>query len=91
MHWLWQEGTCLVYGGGDHCDFQELLEVANSEVADTDAPVKVGALYTGGVHGGGFGYLASPSFCACSKPFHIERKSPRGMWMRYISNFFNPS
>ena len=55
MHWLWQEGACLVYGGGDNCNFQDLPEVANGKVANTDTPVKVGALDTVEVHLVGFG------------------------------------
>ena len=47
---LWEEGTRLVYGGGDHCDFQELPKVANAEVADTDATVEVDALDAKEVH-----------------------------------------
>jgi hypothetical protein len=57
----WQE-ACLVYGGGDRCDFQDFLEMVDSEVADTDAPVKVGASETGEMHREGFGYVVSPSF-----------------------------
>lgn len=35
-----REGAYLVYGWGDRCDFQDLLEVIDGEVADTDTPVK---------------------------------------------------
>lgn len=52
----------LVYGGGDRCDFQNLPEVANGEVANTDAPVKVDASDTEGVRREWFGYVVSPSF-----------------------------
>jgi len=62
VHWLWREGTCLVYSGSDHCDFQELPEVTNSEVADTDAPVRVDALDTAEMRREGFRYVVSPSF-----------------------------
>jgi len=32
---IWVEGD-LVYGWGDRCDFQDLLEAIDGEVADTD-------------------------------------------------------
>lgn len=62
MPWLWQGGPCLVYGRGDRCDFQDFLEVVNSEIADTDAPVEVDALNTEEMHREGFRYVVSPSF-----------------------------
>lgn len=61
MSCLWQD-SCLVYGGGDRCDFQDLLEMINGEVADTDAPVKLYALNTSKIREEGFEYVVSPSF-----------------------------
>ena len=59
---LWGEVTYLVHSGYDCCDFQDLPEMVNGEIADADAPVKAGALDTEEVHREGLGYVVSPSF-----------------------------
>ena len=59
---LRQEDACLVHSRSDSRNFQDFLEVINSEVADTDAPVEMGALNTGKMYREVFGYVVSPSF-----------------------------
>lgn len=57
-----QEDACLVYSGSDRRNFQDFPEMVNSEIADTDAPVKADASNIGEMHQEYFGYLVSPSF-----------------------------
>ena len=59
---MWQEDACLVYSRGDCCNFQDLPEVINSEVADTNAPVEMDVLDTGEINLEEFWYVVSPSF-----------------------------
>ena len=86
-----QEGTCLIYGRGDRCDIQDFPEVRNGEIANTNAPVMVGTLNIGVIQPEEFTHVVSPSFWARWRPCQIEGRSPRGRWMRYMSNFFSPS
>jgi hypothetical protein len=48
---LLQGGAHLVYGWGDRCDFQDLLEAIDGEVADTDTPVKTRYIAEGASEG----------------------------------------